>query len=44
MTRGTAILLVEDNHDDEILTLRALKKNQIANDVVVGLMAATLER
>ena len=29
------ILLVEDNPDDEILTLRALKKNNIANKVVV---------
>jgi two-component system response regulator len=30
------ILLVEDNHDDEMLTLRALKKNHIANEVVVA--------
>lgn len=29
------ILLVEDNADDEALTLRALKKNNITNDVVV---------
>jgi two-component system response regulator len=29
------ILLVEDNPDDEALTLRALKKNNIKNDVVV---------
>src|SRR5947207_11222358 len=29
------ILLVEDNPDDEILVLRALKKNQIVNDVEV---------
>jgi len=29
------ILLVEDNPDDEALTLRALKKNNIANDVTV---------
>ena len=29
------ILLVEDNADDEALTLRALKKNNIANEVVV---------
>ena len=29
------IVLVEDNPDDEALTLRALKKNGIANDVVV---------
>jgi len=30
------ILLVEDNPDDEVLTLRALKKNNIMNDVVVA--------
>lgn len=30
------ILLVEDNADDEALTLRALKKNNITNDVVVA--------
>lgn len=30
------ILLVEDNADDELLTLRALKKNNIANEVVVA--------
>ena len=29
------ILLVEDNPDDEALTLRALKKNNIFNEVVV---------
>src|SRR5467141_628592 len=29
------ILLVEDNPDDEALTLRALKKNNISNEVVV---------
>ncbi len=29
------ILLVEDNPNDEALTLRALKKNNIKNDVVV---------
>lgn len=29
------ILLVEDNPDDEELTLRALKKNNIVNDVAV---------
>lgn len=29
------ILLVEDNPDDEALTLRALKKNNIGNDLVV---------
>ncbi|HYG90719.1 MAG TPA: response regulator [Azospirillum sp.] len=30
------ILLVEDNPDDELLTLRALKKNHIQNDVLVA--------
>ena len=30
------ILLVEDNADDEKLTLRALKKNNIKNEVVVA--------
>jgi two-component system response regulator len=29
------ILLVEDNRDDELLTLRALKKHHILNEVVV---------
>ncbi len=33
-TNGT-ILLVEDNPDDEALALRALKKNNIANEVDV---------
>lgn len=33
---GKVILLVEDNPDDEALTLRALKKNNISNDVVVA--------
>ena len=31
-----AILLVEDNPDDEALTLRAFKKNKISNEVVVA--------
>ena len=35
MTRGKIILLVEDNPDDEALTLRALQKNNIGNEVVV---------
>lgn len=35
MKDGT-ILLVEDNPDDEELTLRALQKNNIANDVIVA--------
>jgi two-component system, response regulator len=30
------ILLVEDNADDEKLTLRALRKNNISNEVVVA--------
>ncbi|HUJ31305.1 MAG TPA: response regulator [Candidatus Acidoferrum sp.] len=30
------ILLVEDNPDDEALTLRALKRNNITNEVVVA--------
>src|SRR5574341_1099296 len=30
------ILLVEDNPDDQALTLRALKKNNITNEVVVA--------
>jgi CheY-like chemotaxis protein len=30
------ILLVEDNADDEALTLRALKKNNIGNEVIVA--------
>jgi two-component system, response regulator len=33
---GKTILLVEDNSDDELLTLRALKKNNIRNDVFVA--------
>jgi DNA-binding response OmpR family regulator len=31
-----AILLVEDNPDDEVLTRRALKKNNIGNEVIVA--------
>src|SRR5437879_7425380 len=31
-----AILLVEDNPDDEALTLRAFKKHNITNEVVVA--------
>jgi CheY-like chemotaxis protein len=30
------ILLVEDNPDDEALTLRALKKNNLINEVIVA--------
>ncbi len=36
MLKQKKILLVEDNADDELLTIRALKKNNIANDVVVA--------
>lgn len=32
---GKTILLVEDNPDDEALTLRALRKNNILNEVAV---------
>jgi two-component system response regulator len=31
-----AILLVEDNARDEALTLRALRKNNIVNDVIIA--------
>jgi len=34
--RERPILLVEDNPDDEALTLRALKKNNILNEVIVA--------
>jgi len=34
--KDKVILLVEDNPDDEALTLRALKKSNIANKVVVA--------
>jgi two-component system, response regulator len=33
---ASPILLVEDNADDEVLTLRALKKNNIRNEIVVA--------
>ena len=36
MIDSKIILLVEDNPDDEALTLRALKKNNILNEVVVA--------
>ncbi|GEM44855.1 response regulator [Deinococcus cellulosilyticus] len=29
------VLLVEDNEDDELLTLRAFKKSRLANEVIV---------
>ncbi len=34
--REKIILLVEDNLDDELLTLRALKKNNVTDEVVVA--------
>lgn len=34
--KNTMILLVEDNRDDEVLTLRALKKHNIGNTVFVA--------
>lgn len=34
-SESRAIVLVEDNPDDEALTLRALKKNAIANEIIV---------
>jgi len=34
--QGKMILLVEDNEQDEVLTLRALKKNNIRNEVIVA--------
>jgi two-component system response regulator len=36
MHNGQVILLVEDNPDDEALTLRALQRNNITNKVVVA--------
>jgi two-component system response regulator len=36
MTTERTILLVEDNPDDEVLTLRALRTNHIANQVIVA--------
>ena len=36
MMTNKPILLVEDNEDDELLTLRALKKHNILNAVVVA--------
>lgn len=36
MTKEKIILLVEDNPDDVDLTIRALKKNNILNEVVVA--------
>jgi len=36
MDEEKIILVVEDNPDDEVLMLRALKKNGIANEIVVA--------
>ncbi|GAB1350773.1 response regulator [Ignavibacteriales bacterium] len=36
MTMSRTILLVEDNSDDELLTIRALKKNNISNKIDVA--------
>jgi len=36
MNNDKPILLVEDNKDDELLTLRAFKKNNIVNQIVVA--------
>jgi two-component system, response regulator len=33
--KSTFILLVEDNPDDEVLTVRALKRNHVINEVVI---------
>ena len=33
--RQKTVLLVEDNPDDEMLTLRALKKHNLANEIIV---------
>jgi two-component system response regulator len=35
MSKNKVILMVEDNPDDEKLTLLALRKNNIANEIVV---------
>lgn len=35
-SNGNRILLVEDNPDDVMLTLRALKKNNILNEVIIA--------
>jgi len=35
MDQKNIILLVEDNPDDELLTLRAFRKNNVANEIIV---------
>jgi two-component system response regulator len=36
MAKKKVILLVEDNPDDELLTLRAMRKNNIANEIIIA--------
>lgn len=36
MTHLRSILLVEDNPDDEALTLRALRRNNLQNEIIVA--------
>jgi len=36
MKKNNLILLVEDNSDDEALTMRALMKNNLSNEIVVA--------
>ena len=36
MNKAHQILLVEDNADDELLTIEALKNNHLANDIIVA--------
>ncbi|WP_204140815.1 response regulator [Halomicronema sp. CCY15110] len=36
MTQLKSILLVEDNPDDEALTLRALRRNNLKNEIIVA--------
>lgn len=36
MEKDKVILLVEDNPNDELLTLRALRRNKISNEIVVA--------
>jgi hypothetical protein len=35
MTKNKTILLIEDNPDDERLTLMGFKKNGIVNDIII---------
>lgn len=36
MAKKKVILLVEDNPDDELLTLRAMRKNNIVNEIIIA--------